>query len=398
MEIMCTGNGTAGSNPALSASKLTNACKLEPMSELEMTARQARMLDELGELAEARGGECLSDRYINGLTVLRWRCEMGHVWETLAEYIRRGAWCPRCADARRGNSIEHMQELAEKHGGECLSPEYAGSLTKLLWRCAQGHEFLATPNTIKGGSWCRYCRLRMGSLEQAQQHAKQKRGKCLSTEYKHKDAKLLWRCHKGHEWKATWGHVKLGSWCPHCAGHVVTLDDMRRIAKTHGGECLSTRYVNTNTVMKFRCKKGHEFETKAVNVGQGHWCPKCGGTQRRTLADMREAARARGGRCVSNRYYNLRTKLTWECARGHRWDALPGHVIKGSWCPQCAPSRMHTLADMQNLARERGGLCLSTRYVKSRSKLRWRCNKGHEFELTPSDALKGKWCRQCRRT
>ncbi|QQX88025.1 hypothetical protein JJQ59_21680 [Cupriavidus necator] len=34
---------------------------------------------------------------------------------------------------------------------------------------------------------------------------------------------------------------------------------------------------------------------------------------------------------------NTSTKLTWECHRGHVWQATPGKVKHhGHWCPQCA--------------------------------------------------------------
>ncbi|WP_373322126.1 zinc-ribbon domain-containing protein [Paraburkholderia adhaesiva] len=44
----------------------------------------------------------------------------------------------------------------------------------------------------------------------------------------------------------------------------------------------------------------------------------------------------RTGECLSERYVNNETKLRWRCAKGHEWEAVPASVIKGSWCPQCA--------------------------------------------------------------
>ena len=36
--------------------------------------------------------------------------------------------------------IEKMREAARERGGECLSDDYVNANTKLKWRCAEGHE------------------------------------------------------------------------------------------------------------------------------------------------------------------------------------------------------------------------------------------------------------------
>ncbi|WP_321945847.1 zinc-ribbon domain-containing protein [Paraburkholderia sp. J10-1] len=52
---------------------------------------------------------------------------------------------------------------------------------------------------------------------------------------------------------------------------------------------------------------------------------------------MEEIARERGGRCLSAAYLGNKVKLTWECNRGHVWDATPVNITsKGRWCPTCA--------------------------------------------------------------
>jgi hypothetical protein len=55
----------------------------------------------------------------------------------------------------------------------------------------------------------------------------------------------------------------------------------------------------------------------------------------------------------------------------------------------------YTIADMQTLARLRGGECLSDEYVNTQTKLRWRCDRGHEWSTRPMVIIKGHWCREC---
>ncbi|KAH0786665.1 NAD(P)-dependent oxidoreductase [Histomonas meleagridis] len=57
-------------------------------------------------------------------------------------------------------SLEDMKKAAHFRGGECLSDEMEkGNLYKpLKWKCAFGHTFEMTPNTVlKGGHWCPKC-------------------------------------------------------------------------------------------------------------------------------------------------------------------------------------------------------------------------------------------------
>lgn len=56
------------------------------------------------------------------------------------------------------------------------------------------------------------------------------------------------------------------------------------------------------------------------------------------LEDTQEAARFRGGECLSERMEtgDLDTPLEWRCAFGHNFKATPRIVLKGGhWCPDC---------------------------------------------------------------
>ena len=58
--------------------------------------------------------------------------------------------------------------------------------------------------------------------------------------------------------------------------------------------------------------------------------------RKRTLEEMHVLAAARNGKCISRKYVNVRTRLKWECQNSHRWVAKPNVIQQGSWCPVCA--------------------------------------------------------------
>ena len=98
------------------------------------------------ELAVSRGGRCLSERYVNAWSKLRWRCADGHEWESAPANVKSGSWCHKCGrivtSKKLRLSLKHLHSAAKRRGGMCLSEKYERADTKYLWRCAKNHEWL----------------------------------------------------------------------------------------------------------------------------------------------------------------------------------------------------------------------------------------------------------------
>lgn len=300
-------------------------------------------------------------------------------------------------------ALIEMQKIAEARGGKCISKRYIHLNHKLKWECGKKHQWNATPGNIKHNkSWCPQCSSTVPSMAEIRQLAKDRGGKCISKKYVHSTKQLEWECELGHRWKTLVGHIKAGRWCPICSGNVVRIRDMRLLAAKHGGKCLSRKYVDTHTPLKWECKRGHQWESKPKNVVKGHWCKLCVNEQQRHNLDLfRNIAKSKGGRCLSKSYINLEGPLKFKCSEGHEWTTKAKNVSSGSWCPKCAStetanSNRLTLQDVQKVAASKGGKCLSKEYVSARSKLHWECEYGHSW-LARLDSIKnmGTWCPVC---
>ena len=220
--------------------------------------------------------------------------------------------------------------------------------------------------------------------------AKQRGGRCLSLRYIDSRTHLSWTCETGHRWKAMPTNVSKGSWCPECAHRKrLTLREMRVLAESRGGECLSDRYVNNKTKLSWRCATGHQWEAASGLVKGGRWCPQCAHVARLSFGGMAAIAASRGGRCLSTDYRNVATPLLWRCKQGHQWTATPASVRSGKWCALCAHNRRLGLQAMQCLAEEREGRCLSTRYINSRRPLHWECRRGHRWRAAAANVKGG---------
>ncbi|MFC1483191.1 hypothetical protein ACFL56_02910 [Candidatus Margulisiibacteriota bacterium] len=184
-------------------------------------------------------------------------------------------------------TIEEMDVLAESRGGKCLSTKYINARTKLKWQCEKGHEFEMRPKEVKIGQWCPECSNKKkgpGKLTIKEMHilAKSKKGKFLSKIYLGSAIKHIWQCEKGHIFKKTPSSVKIGFWCTQCSGMAkLTIQEMKQYAEKRDGKCLSNKYKNNKTKLKFQCKKGHIFMQEPRVVKSGHWCPECGKKKKR---------------------------------------------------------------------------------------------------------------------
>ena len=111
----------------------------------------------------SRGGQCLSDVYINIDTKLDFICKEGHTWSTTPYNIKIETWCRECfylerAGATQRLNLEEMHSVAKPRGWKYLSNEYKNARTKLLWECREGHRFGRSLGHVKEGKGCPYCK------------------------------------------------------------------------------------------------------------------------------------------------------------------------------------------------------------------------------------------------
>ena len=243
-----------------------------PRCATERTATNLRLtIEQMQTVAKKRGGKCLSKRYVNAHTEPRWRCAEGHEWESVSNSVKdQGTWCPTCA-GHAPLTIADMRALGRERGGACLSTEYVNARSKLQWRCRKGHEWQAMPYSIKGGGWCPLCANvrarpeRSLTIDQMQAEAKKHGGTCLSTKYVSSHAKLQSRCDEGHEWEATPGSIKNGSWCETCA-----TGSSERIARDVFEQMFSTPFPKRRPKWLIN-SRGHQMEldgySKTLSLG-----------------------------------------------------------------------------------------------------------------------------------
>lgn len=117
-------------------------------------------------------------------------------------------------------------------------------------------------------------------------------------------------------------------------------EKIEEIVKSRNGTMLSNGCFGPADYIRIRCSAGHEWSTLCHVVESGHWCHKCS-RKRLTIEDMDNLAAGNGGKCLSRTYIDNKTKLQWECGKGHMWWSTAINVRnQGTWCPVCGSNKL----------------------------------------------------------
>jgi len=237
-------------------------------------------------------------------------------------------------------------------------------------------------------------------LKRYQEIAKEHEGRCISEKYESNLTPLEFECKEGHIFKMRPDHIKEGGWCWECFFNELRLglEVFQEIARKKGGKCISEEYVNNRTPLKFECKNDHIFTMRPDVVKEGGWCWECFINERKLgLEVFQEIARKKGGRCISEKYENNFTLLEFECKNGHIFKMRPDVVNRGGWCHECYFNELRLgLEVFQEIAREHEGRCISEKYENNYTFLEFECKKGHIFKRRPFRVKEGYWCPECR--
>ncbi len=366
----------------------------------ESGKRRSFTLDDVVAHAQSKRGKCLSKIYSNCDQNIEWQCENGHTWFQSFNAVKHqetSTWCPYCRGAHK--TIEDMQLLATKRGGKCLSTKYCSAKSKLEWQCQDGHVWKATQDSLQHGSWCPYCKT----------HTNEEKCRFIF--------ESLTKLKFPKDREALGNRLELDGY-----------NDSLKLAFEYQGKqhyvfnphfhynegALAQRKKTDALKVKLCQEKGitlivisYWYATNMLNYIKNHipstisrwpvYLEKFYRTNG-TLAKLNKVATARGGRCLSKTYMDARSKLKWECAKGHVWEASSDQItgMRKCWCPFCR-GLYRTIKDMQTLAQTQGGKCLSKKYIHNQLKLKWECAKGHRWEAAPAAISRGQWCSVCMR-
>ena len=226
--------------------------------------------------------------------------------------------------------------------------------------------------------------------------------------------KLLWKCKVGHNWSARVSNRALkGYGCPICSGQQILsgfndlLTLQPEIAKQAFGWDPSQLAQQSNRKMKWKCAKGHIWESTVTNrVRRNDGCSVC--SSHKTLPGFNDLATTDPD-IASEAFGWDPTTLTrssnksvgWKCKYGHIWNARPGPRVKGVGCPTCSNNRVELgVNDLKttrpDLAEQADGWDPTTVTKYSQKVLSWKCQLGHKWKTSVGARQSGTKCPICQ--
>ena len=235
---------------------------------------------------------------------------------------------------------------------------------------------------------------------------------------------VWWQCSKGHEWKAVINDRNRGYGCPYCAGLKLCPENS---LKTRHPELVKEWHPTKNGNLKpkdvtfasgkrvwWKCRFGHEWETRIRHRTTGSGCPICKGrrvTSSNCLSNVnpklaKQWHRERNDKLTPKDVApNSRMKVWWKCGKGHEWQAAIHSRNSGAGCPYCAGKRAcHDnclLTQRPDVAGEwhptkNGDLTPKDVTVNSNKQIWWQCQRGHEWQAMITRRSHGTDCPHCR--
>lgn len=234
-----------------------------------------------------------------------------------------------------------------------------------------------------------------------------------------------WKCKTcGHEWKAPAYRRTKGMGCPACSGNVVIpgINDLSTTRADLLGEWNYDKNVGinprdylagSNKKVWWICKKcGYEWEAVISNRSRGNNCPKCAGkvvdSKRSFLTLYPEIAKEwaydlNGDLRPENYLPGSDVHVWWRCEKGHCWQAHISHRIRNNNCPYCGNKLLlcgyndfaTVYPDMLKEWDSDNEITPNQVLSGSNKKVKWICSKGHKWEASISNRIRGRGCPYC---
>ena len=100
-------------------------------------------------------------------------------------------------------------------------------------------------------------------------------------------------------------------------------------------------------------------------------------------------AESKGGKLLTLIYSGSNVSHQWQCQYGRVWNATPGNIKTGTWCPFCAGLRIEKPHEkLALIATNKGGLLVTPTYLGGKTKHTQRSNPQGIVLLPPSNETK----------
>lgn len=230
-------------------------------------------------------------------------------------------------------------------------------------------------------------------------------------DYVNSTSKVIITCSEHGDFEQQANSHMRGRGCPDCwgrrRGESQRLDTdifLRKAKNAHGStyDYTNTKYENSSKKLVINCKKHGEFLQLPSHHMNGHGCPYCGNTVKKTLEGfIRDSVEVHGNTYDYSlvKYKTNTTKVKIVCKEHGVFTQAPAnHISSKQGCPKCANNKPYTNEEFIKLATAKHDSKYDyskTEYLSSKQIIKIICPKHGEFQQSPNSHLRGHGCNKC---
>ena len=159
---------------------------------------------------------------------------------------------------------------------------------------------------------------------------------------------------------------------------------------------LSEKYINNKVKLEILCNKGHTYKVVYHSFRNGSRCPLCSNDKQKLSYEfIKKQIEREKYQLLSDEYISNKVKLKIRCNKGHEYEVTYNNFKAGYRCPICFGNKKFSYEFIKKQIEEYKYKLLSTEYVNTNEKLKIQCDKGHEYESTYSHFQCGSRCSVC---
>ncbi len=163
----------------------------------------------------------------------------------------------------------------------------------------------------------------------------------LETEYVNNRTIMSYKCNCENISKINYNNFKRGQRCGCNRGlrksQKFPYEEVKNYFLEQGCELLETKYVNSQTIMSYRCNCGNISKIRFSNFKTGVRCGCQRNLPKNTLLfeDVKKYFEKQGCKLLENKYKNNRTKMKYLCSCGNRAEINYDNFKRGQRCKNC---------------------------------------------------------------
>jgi hypothetical protein len=322
----------------------------------------------------------LSTEYKNQLQKLDYMCVCGNKSTISFNAFKRGQRCSKCGaikshkNSRR--TIEEVRSIFKSEGCKLISTNYKNNKQMLDYICSCGTPHQIRLNDFLNGVRCKNCfkntisKAKKLSYEFVKKEFEKRNCILLSTEYNGSNEKLKFICECGNEGETTYNNfIHADVRCSECYKRKfrekigLSYEYVKEQFEKSGCKLLSTEYINSNTLLDYKCSCGNISKISYDNFRAGHRCYECSGKTKWNYEIVKNYFNENGCVLLSKEYKTANHKLDYICSCGNHSSIKFSMFLEGHRCKKCGIEKITG----ENNWNWNGGISTILQYFRQRT-------------------------------